>query len=165
LILWAKQRCRVNPFALPASSGFSEDVRLTPAEPKPLLARFALKQTQRLAMQLTAIYAQIACSDLDASLGWYTSLFGRAPDAQPMRGLAEWHHGKNAGLQLFQNPQNAGHTTLTLIVPAIHAEHQRLSEHGLQPGPIEHADYTTITRLADPDSNLVVLAQPGRVSG
>jgi hypothetical protein len=111
-------------------------------------------------MTLKAIYAHVSCSDLARSTTWFTSIFEREPDAKPMNGLAEWHHGETAGLQLFENTANSGKSTLTLIVADIRGEHARLAKAGLRPGEIETADYTTIFRLRDPDNNLVVLAQP-----
>jgi catechol 2,3-dioxygenase-like lactoylglutathione lyase family enzyme len=75
-----------------------------------------------------------------------------------MPGLAEWHHREGAGLQLFENPEHAGHGTLTLIVSALPAERARLA--ALSPGEIEPADYVSLIRLRDPDGNLIVLAEP-----
>ena len=103
------------------------------------------------------IFAQLSCSDLTRSIGWFSTIFGREPDALPMKGLAEWHHG-GAGFQLFQG-ENAGRGTLTLIVIGLPEERSRLSDAGLLPGPIEAADYVDLVRLRDPDNNLVVLAQ------
>jgi hypothetical protein len=113
-------------------------------------------------MTLTAIYAQLSCSDLASSTKWFTTIFARGPDAQPMRGLAEWHHGDKAGFQLFQDRKNAGRGVLTLIVDQVRREHDRLLHAGLKVGQVEVADYTTILRLNDPDGNLVVLAQHGK---
>ena len=113
-------------------------------------------------MNLIGIFAQLNCSDLERSTAWFQTLFGREPDAKPMTGLAEWHHGESAGFQLFQDEKKAGRGTLTLIVSAIREEHARLKAAGFDPGNVEAADYTTITRLTDPDDNLVVLAQPGK---
>jgi catechol 2,3-dioxygenase-like lactoylglutathione lyase family enzyme len=113
-------------------------------------------------MGLKAIYAQLSCSDLAGSIRWFASVFEREPDARPMPGLAEWHHDEKAGFQLFENKQNAGHGTLTLIVDDVRDQHTRLSNAGMEPGDVQPADYTTIVRLRDPDGNLVVLAQPGR---
>ncbi|WP_336969016.1 VOC family protein [Sphingobium aromaticiconvertens] len=111
-------------------------------------------------MALTAIFAQLSCSRLEESIGWFTQVFGRDPDARPMPGLAEWHEGQGAGFQLFEAADHAGHGTLTLIVSDVASDRARLVEAGLEPGPVEAADYTSICRMRDPDSNLVVLAQP-----
>lgn len=112
-------------------------------------------------MTIEKVFAQVSCSDLSASSGWYAALFDRAPDARPMDGLAEWHHRGAAGLQLFENPADAGHGTLTLVVSGLRDEHARLERAGLAPGAIEPATSTSLVRLRDPDGNLVVLAQPG----
>lgn len=109
---------------------------------------------------LKTIYAQLSCSDLAGSRAWFEKLFGRPPDARPMAGLAEWHHGKSAGLQLFEQADHAGHGTLTLIVDGLAGERQRLENAGLAPGAIEPATYVSLFRLRDPDGNLVVVAQP-----
>lgn len=108
-------------------------------------------------MPIQKIYAQIACSNLTASASWYQSLFGRKPDATPMQHLAEWHK-RDGNLQLFQNPDAAGKTTLTLIVSDLEGERARVT--ALKPGEIERADYVNIVRMKDPDGNLVVLAEP-----
>ena len=113
-------------------------------------------------MTLAAIYAQLSCSDLAHSTEWFTVIFERGPDTRPMPGLAEWHHGEQAGFQLFEDRKNAGRGVLTLIVERVSSEHSRLAASGLEIGNIESADYTTIARLSDPDGNLVVLAQYGK---
>jgi hypothetical protein len=112
-------------------------------------------------MALKKIYAQLNCSDLSASGPWYEKLLGRPPDARPMDGLLEWHHHEIAGLQLFENTENAGHGTITLIVDGLRSEHARLEKAGLAPGEIEPATSTSLVRLRDLDGNLIVLAQPG----
>lgn len=109
-------------------------------------------------MALRKIFAHLSCSDLQKSTPWFETVFGRKPDATPMQHLAEWHHGGEAGFQLFQNPEHAGKGTLTLIVSGLDAERSRLSP--LKPGEIEHGNYVDLMRLRDPDGNLVVLAEP-----
>jgi hypothetical protein len=47
-------------------------------------------------MPIVRIYAHLNCSNLAKSLPWFEKLFGRAPDAQPMDGLAEWCHHDDA---------------------------------------------------------------------
>jgi hypothetical protein len=110
-------------------------------------------------MQPRTIFAQLSCSNLSASIAWFEKLFGRAPDLRPMKGLAEWHHGESAGLQLFENAEHAGHGTLTLVVDDLESEHGRLASAGLRPSAIEPATFTSLVRLRDLDHNLIVLAQ------
>ena len=111
-------------------------------------------------MALTAIYAHLSCSDLARGVDWFSAVFRRGPDARPMAGLAEWHHGTASGFHLYENAEHAGHGTLTLIVDAVRGERARLSQAGLEPGEVQEADYAAIVQLRDPDRNLVVLAQP-----
>ena len=113
-------------------------------------------------MALDKVYAHLSCTDLNRSTDWFGKLFGRPPDARPMDGLVEWHHGNSAGFQVFAEPSNAGHGTLTLIVTGLRDEHARLLGAGLEPGDLEPADTASLVRLRDPDGNLVVFAQPRR---
>lgn len=113
-------------------------------------------------MSLVAIFANASCSDLERSIAWYSAVFGRDPDERPMAGLAEWHE-TSAGFQLHEDGDKAGKSTLTLIVSGLDDERARLEQAGLRPGQIEDADYTRIVRLADPDENLVVFAEPNWV--
>ena len=114
-------------------------------------------------MAIEKIFAHISCSDLERSKQWYAKLFGRAADAEPMQHLAEWHHGSDAGMQLFENKASAGKSTLTLIVNALREEHERLMSRGLNPAAVEAGQKISLLRMSDPDGNLVVLAQPARV--
>lgn len=109
-------------------------------------------------MSLRKIYAHLACRSLSVSRPWFEHVLGRAPDAAPMNGLLEWHHGEGAGFQLFENPAHAGAGTLTLIVEGLPEERARLVR--LAPEEIERADYVDLIRLRDPDENLVVLDEP-----
>ena len=55
---------------------------------------------------LITIMGQVNCSKLDESTRWFAALFNRPPDARPMDGLVEWHHGAG-GLQLSMQPMLA----------------------------------------------------------
>jgi hypothetical protein len=110
-------------------------------------------------MPIEKVFAHISCSNLESSIAWFTKLFGRSPNETPMEGLAEWHQNNQAGFQLFQDPKNAGHATMTLGVSDLGSERSRLAQFKLQPGPIEEADYVNIVRIRDPDQNLIVLAE------
>jgi len=44
-------------------------------------------------MNVTTVMAQLIVSDLERSVAFYSALFGRGPDANPMDKLYEWHCG------------------------------------------------------------------------
>ena len=81
-------------------------------------------------MSIKAVYANLACSDLESSTAWFERLFERGPDDRPMAGLCEWHFSETAGFQLHHNPDKAGKGTLTLGVTDVASDHKRLSEAG-----------------------------------
>ncbi len=112
-------------------------------------------------MPIARLFAHLSCRDLAASEVWFTALFGRPPDARPMEGLAEWHEGAGAGLQLFEDAGHAGRGTMTLIVTGLDDERGRLMARGIEGPSIEGGDPVRLLRLRDPDGNLVVLAEPG----
>lgn len=114
-------------------------------------------------MTISSIYANVSCSDLERSTTWFEKLFARPPDARQMAGLVEWHHGLGAGLQVWQDATNAGRGTVTFIVTGLTEEHARLAGAGLEPGKLEPGDKVSLFRLRDPDHNLVVFAQAGRL--
>lgn len=107
---------------------------------------------------LLTILAQVNCSNLSESTRWFETLFRRPPDAHPMDGLVEWHHG-TGGLQLYENAANAGHSALTLIVSDVARASGGLKAAGLPVGEIQTGDRANFMRLSDPDGNLIVLAQ------
>lgn len=109
-------------------------------------------------MSIATIFAHVSCSNLETSIAWYEKLFGMPPLRRPMPGLAEWQFTASAEVQLYEEKEHAGHSTLTLGVLPLEPERKRLEAAGLAPGPIEAADDFFILRLRDPDGNLVVLA-------
>lgn len=114
-------------------------------------------------MGIETIFANVSCSDLAVSRAWYEGLFGKPPLRQPMPGLAEWQLTDSAEMQLNEAPEHAGHSTLTLGVLPMEPEHARLTAAGLNPSPIEETSGRFfISRLKDPDGNLVVLASARR---
>lgn len=111
-------------------------------------------------MALNKIYAQLSCTDIGRSEPWFREIFGRAPDAEPMKGLVEWHHGRDAGFQLFENQTGAGHGCLTLIVSELEKEHKRLVDAGVDAGAIQRGDIAAVFQVTDPDGNVIVFAEP-----
>ncbi|TPL79131.1 VOC family protein [Mesorhizobium sp. B2-3-13] len=113
-------------------------------------------------MAVQTVFAHVSCSDLEPSIDWYGKLFGKPPLRRPMPGLAEWQFTESAEVQLFEDKEKAGTSTVTLGVLPLAPERQRLVDAGLEPGPIEKAGRSWIMRMRDPDGNLVVFASAER---
>ena len=113
-------------------------------------------------MSIETVFAHVSCASLEISAKWYEKLFDKPPTRRPMAGLAEWQFTASAEVQLFEEKEHAGSSTLTLGVLPLEPERARLQAAGLEPGPIEEAKDFFLVRLRDPDGNLVVLASAKR---
>jgi glyoxylase I family protein len=58
-------------------------------------------------------------SDIEVGGSWYTKLFGREPDNNPMSNLIEWQVTNGAWAQVTEDPQRAGNGMLNLAVSDI----------------------------------------------
>jgi len=117
-----------------------------------------MNQRKGEAMTIRTIFAHVSRADIETSAPWYEKLFGQPPTRRPMPGLAEWQFSDSAEVQLYQEVEYAGTSTLTLGVLPLEAKRQRLEKAGLRPGPIEETEGYFIMRLRDPDENLIVFA-------
>jgi hypothetical protein len=113
-------------------------------------------------MTIKTIFAHVSCADIETSAPWYEKLFGKAPLRRPTPGLAEWQFSDSAEVQLYEQREHAGTSTLTLGVLPLEPERRRLEAAGLKPGPIEETDGYFIMRMRDPDENLIVFASARR---
>lgn len=111
------------------------------------------------------IYAGLCVSELDAARQWYTHLFGRGPDDLPLPNMVQWRNLGPGAVQLWQEPDKAGQSITTIVVPDLAAERARLAPLGLVPNPDVRGDFGAIAQLYDPDGNRIVLAEPPRTAG
>jgi hypothetical protein len=70
-------------------------------------------------LAIEKVLAGVAVGDLDSARDWYGRLLGRAPEAEPMGGLAEWHTSGHGGIQLVEDGDRAGSSLLTLVVDSL----------------------------------------------
>ena len=106
---------------------------------------------------IEGLLAQSTVTDLETARTWYTALFGAGPDANPMPGLLEWHLGPSHGLQVWSEPDRAGHGSVVLRETDLDAAAARLTAAGITHEGVEQATSSPILRLTDPDGNRVVL--------
>jgi hypothetical protein len=109
-------------------------------------------------LSIRTIFAHISCRDIGASLPWYENLFARPPLRKPTSKLAGWPFTDSAEVQLFEQPEHAGHTGLTIGALPLRPVHERLIAAGLEVGDIEQTGGYYTMRLRDPDGNLIVFA-------
>jgi glyoxylase I family protein len=115
-------------------------------------------------MSIEHVLAVIPVTDVDRSRRWYESLFGRAPDNNPMPNLVEWQVVPDGWVQVFVDDHHAGSTVVNLAVQDLDAHIDEVKQRGLEPGEIVDADNgVRLSQLADPDGNKVWLIGGFRV--
>ena len=113
-------------------------------------------------MGISTIFANVSCRDWrQASRGTRNCLAARRVGIR-CRALRSGISPTVRRVQLYEQREHAGHSTLTLGVLPLEPERGRLVDAGLDPGPIEEADDYFIMRIRDPDQNLVVFASAKR---
>lgn len=110
-------------------------------------------------MEIQFLYAAMRIKDLASATAFYAKVLGREPDDRPMETLVQWRYA-HAGIQLFADADEAGHGSMTLVVPDMEAARAELAGRDIDIGPIRRGDYGRIARFADPDGNAIVLAEP-----
>lgn len=111
-------------------------------------------------MSIERLLAQLSVTDLTAALGWYARLFGRKPDARPMDGLVEWHLDPSFGVQVWEEPDRAGHSAVILDESDLDARAAMLDAAGLEHGGLQDVTSSRILLLLDPDGNRIVFTGP-----
>jgi glyoxylase I family protein len=67
------------------------------------------------------VLAVVPVADIEKSNAWYSSLFGRSADNNPMPTLVEWQVLPGAWVQVFSDPQRAGSGLLNFAVGDLEA--------------------------------------------
>lgn len=106
------------------------------------------------------VAAVVATRDFAASRSWYGEVIGRAPDLEPIEGVAEWQIAATAWLQLMQDHDRAGRSAVRIGVDDLDAQIAELAELGIETGEvIVIADLVKVVDIADPDGNEVSFVQ------
>ncbi len=108
-------------------------------------------------MTVHGVLAQATVRDLSIAEHWYTQLFGRPPDSRPMDGLIEWHLDDDVGVQVWSEPDRAGHSTVVLHVDELDDFAERVQDLGLTDEAPQVATTSRVLPMEDPDGNRVVV--------
>jgi glyoxylase I family protein len=102
------------------------------------------------------VLAVVPVSDIDRSRDWYSSLFGRPADNNPMPTLVEWQVLPGAWVQVFSDPQRAGSGLLNFSVGDLESHLAQVRERGLDPEDIVEANKgVRLSTITDPDGNTI----------
>jgi catechol 2,3-dioxygenase-like lactoylglutathione lyase family enzyme len=121
----------------------------------------ALVQYHRPEMSaITHLFAGVPVSDLDASIEWYTRLFGRPPDSRVGEEIL-WEIDERAWLFIEPNAAWAGAGRITLAVAGLDAMLERLAAQRIEHEPIEtYSNGVRHVNVPDPDGNAIAFAEP-----
>lgn len=108
-------------------------------------------------MNVDVVMSQIIVADADRAVTFYTTLFGRGPDAKPMDKLHEWHFERAGAVQVYEEPERAGASGVTLHLVDLDAACAALDRAGIDHEPVVDATFVRVVQLEDPDRNRVVL--------
>jgi len=105
---------------------------------------------------ITHLFAGVPVSDLDASIDWYTRLFGRPPTVR-VGDEVLWDIDEHATLFIEPNPAHAGSGRITLGVTGLGALLERC---GLDHEPIEtYSHGERHVKIPDPDGNAIAFVE------
>jgi predicted enzyme related to lactoylglutathione lyase len=111
-------------------------------------------------VHINHVLAVAPVTDHEAAVDWYTRLLGRPADARPMPGLADWHLTDSGWLQVFTDPERAGHALINLAVTDLDTELATLAAHGIAAGAsLAAKDRVRFASVHDPDGNRVTLIE------
>jgi hypothetical protein len=110
-------------------------------------------------MALKNVLAFVAVRDIQEGSRWYKMLLGREPDTQPMKGLVEWQFEAGGWLQVNENKQLAGRSSVTLVDTDLDDRVKQLKKAGIEPKSVLRGDQVSVVIITDPDGNQVVFAQ------
>jgi glyoxylase I family protein len=110
------------------------------------------------------VLAVVAVSDIAAGRSWYTKVFGREPDNNPMPNLVEWQVTEGGWVQVTEDARRAGNGMLNLAVSDIEEGARELRELGVDTGEIIDANKgVRLCPITDPDNNQIHLVGNFRV--
>lgn len=100
-------------------------------------------------------------SDLTTAEAWYEQLLSRPADARPMDGLAEWKLADGGWIQVFQDTERAGSSSVTFLVSVLDDQLAELKAKGVSIAyhHIRLGLEVKTATVTDPAGNRVVFAE------
>lgn len=110
-------------------------------------------------MPIQNVLAGVAVRDLNAAIGWYSTVFERPADSRPMPELAEWRAASGGWIQVFHDEARAGSSSVTLSVSDLERTITTLKGKGIHATNRNDSKKVKTAMISDPDGNRIVLAE------
>jgi len=108
---------------------------------------------------LASVVAVLPVTDHGEAVKWYQNWIGRAPDVEPMEGIAEWQLAGNAWIQVAVDPESAGRTTAVVGVKDIDAQRSACAAVAVAVGEVIDYGVVRTAEAVDPAGNKIVFVQ------
>lgn len=111
-------------------------------------------------MKINHIFLSINAADFSAQSDWWAKMIGRRWDREPMQSCHEWDLTDDVLFQVLDSEEDHGRATVTLHVPDLDAQIERLAEEGIkipEPVKVEGFDNLRFAQIFDPEGNTVGL--------
>jgi hypothetical protein len=113
---------------------------------------------------LASVVGVLPVTDHVKAVTWYQKWIGRAPDVEPMEGIAEWQLAENAWIQVAVDPESAGHTTVVVGVKDIDAQRSACAAVEVAVGDVSDYGFVKTAEAVDPAGNKILFVQESQVS-
>jgi predicted enzyme related to lactoylglutathione lyase len=110
-------------------------------------------------MSIQNAIASLAVKDLKQAAAWYEALLRRPPDSGPMPEVVEWKFERGGWLQVYQQPERAGHGSCTLAVDDVESVTRILDGLGIDTNQRTSGEKVKTVMITDPDGNHLAFAQ------
>ena len=108
---------------------------------------------------LTSVVAVLPVVDHAGAVAWYQKWIGRAPDLEPMEGVAEWQVAENAWIQVSADPTTAGKSTVVVGVKDIDTQRADCAAAGVTVGDVADYGFIKTAEAIDPAGNKILFIQ------
>jgi hypothetical protein len=108
---------------------------------------------------LVSVVGVLPVTDHAKAVTWYQKWIGRAPDVEPMEGIAEWELAENAWIQVAVDPESAGRTTVVVGVKDIDAQCSACAAVEVTVGNVSDYGFVKTAEAVDPAGNKILFVQ------
>lgn len=110
-------------------------------------------------MNINNVYAGIMTSDIEKASEWYKNLFDRKSDYNPMETLHEWDFTNGGVLQLVEDKDRAGSSSITLLVGDIEKIKKSLADKSIKAEQQTESKIAKTITIFDPENNRITFAE------